>query len=309
MPSLKNIAIKASGKCMSKDMRTALRSRICPNTLWPYRNWLVNHEQRFIYCPIPKVACTSIKHWFMQTLGSSIEFEDISITHSHVDEHYSAARANWRLARKAINQYQRLAVVRNPWTRTVSGFIDKFVREDFNPQKAQVIEAIYTHRGHTLNRCDTLDWNTMGDTHKIPMDPSIPYQDGISFQEFSDYLCRTPDEQLDDHWRPQYLFLGRHDFQWILKFENLDKGVLDFEQALGVPHIALLRLHKACSKDLTHVPPLNRDVSAIPSGVLKENASQLSSQNLLNERLCALLGNRFATDVQQFRYTAPSLTV
>ena len=36
---------------------------------WPEKTYLVNHRLKLVYCPIPKVATSSIKLWFLSELG------------------------------------------------------------------------------------------------------------------------------------------------------------------------------------------------------------------------------------------------
>ncbi|WP_309381107.1 sulfotransferase family protein [Cerasicoccus frondis] len=308
MGNIRSIAIKAAGKCMSKSMRNQLRLAICPNTLWPYQTWLINPKHHFIYCPIPKVACTSLKHWFIHSLGEDIDFKDISEAHAHVDKNYTLLHTDRRQAKHAIHHYQRMVVVRNPWSRIVSGYIDKFVREPFNPPKADVMEAIYRRKGHQVNRTGTYIWKTMGQEIKMPMDPAIPYHEGISFQDFVEYLSLTPNRELDAHWLPQHSFLGKYQFQWVLKVEDLNHDVTQFENAINMPNIELARLHNADSKPAKQSLPPDSKLSALVSSELVDYSSKLKPHNLLTKELVEQLGERFAQDAKQFHYQPPKLS-
>ena len=61
---------------------------------WPDYNYLVNHDYRFVYCPIPKVACSSFKKLILQ-LNEPENFRRIIQGlsgvqfHIHIDHAYS----------------------------------------------------------------------------------------------------------------------------------------------------------------------------------------------------------------------------
>ncbi|MFX7776439.1 sulfotransferase family 2 domain-containing protein, partial [Acinetobacter baumannii] len=87
------------------------------------------------------------------------------------------------------------AFVRNPFTRVLSGFLDKIRRNQ--PQKAQILR-MSGRSGHDL---------------------SVE----ISFSEFIDAICAMPDSMLDVHWalQSQVIFLDSINYDFIGRFEQL----------------------------------------------------------------------------------------
>lgn len=67
--SLGESALKCAGRMLSPEARRWIRATVCPNTLWPFRNFLVSTRYRFVYCWIPKVGCTTVKTCARGTLA------------------------------------------------------------------------------------------------------------------------------------------------------------------------------------------------------------------------------------------------
>ncbi len=182
---------------------------------WIEKEYLVEHQNKVIYCPIAKNACTLLKNVLIEISDKQEDFKksDLKI-HKYIDCNKNV----FQLDRfDYINQddYFKFVILRNPFKRLVSTYADKFVnRLDKNdPHALPAIEEIYQYFG---------------------LEPD--FKKSITFSQFVDYLLRTEDCQLDSHWRPQSIYFASNlvKFDYIGQFENLDRVITDLEQKLNV---------------------------------------------------------------------------
>ena len=194
-----------------------------PDNYYYERGYLINQDHHFIYCPIPKVACSSFKK-FMVSLSDLENKETIlslpqSLFHSYIS--HTLTLSSNQSCKDAIgmlkgSQYFKFAFVRNPWERLTSAYLNKFVspirhKQSNLPLAKEVIENIYRLNDLTVN-----------------------YEESITFKQFVEYISVTDDQDLDGHWQPQYLFLGDTQFDFIGRFENLEKDFAYLQQKLGL---------------------------------------------------------------------------
>jgi len=90
------------------------------------RNWLlVNDNHKFILCPIPKVAATSLETWFMDSIGKKIIGRKI---YKVIREYRKKNKDRFYDLNKLysyFNKYFSFIVVRNPYNRLISAYINK----------------------------------------------------------------------------------------------------------------------------------------------------------------------------------------
>lgn len=143
------------------------------------------------YCPIPKNACSSVKHALLAELKIDLAGQ---LLHDRLP-----TPGNWqvepgelrRLPDSPTPSVHRLpgafafAVVRHPLDRLVSAFADKVL-----------------HGAPGL----TPDWYALR-----------------HFPDFVHRIVSTPPEALNEHMRPQSCFLGRLPFDGFLRFERLQE--------------------------------------------------------------------------------------
>jgi hypothetical protein len=187
----------------------SFRSLVTNRLTWPEADFLVNHERKLIYCPIAKVACSSIKRWFLALAGEHVP-EDASI-------HKAARRHRMReqsalLALRALRdpRYFKFTLVRNPWSRLVSAYLNKFLR---------------------VNSCSTRFAEEMSRGSLPPRDDHGLVQ--ITFAQFVQHLAASNPARYDVHWRPQYLYLTGHRFDFVGRFEHLSDDFADLQRKLG----------------------------------------------------------------------------
>ncbi|WP_040896333.1 sulfotransferase family protein [Xenococcus sp. PCC 7305] len=174
------------------------------------RRYLINHKYKIVYCPIPKNACSLIKTTIVE--------------HSHDRDRYKKSNQDIHsytyINDKGVSlndisylnnpEYFKFVVLRNPFNRLVSAYIEKIARRK-NPVLfvKDVIKDVYKFSG---------------------LEPDI--EKSITFSQFIHYLARTEDIYLNQHWRPQYTFLGEglFKFDFIGQFEKLDSVISCLEQ-------------------------------------------------------------------------------
>ncbi|HIK31552.1 MAG TPA: sulfotransferase family protein [Oscillatoriales cyanobacterium M59_W2019_021] len=241
-----------------------------------YRHfYFVNHNHKFIYCSIPKNACTLFKRFTLEYSGDT-EFQN------HKDIHYYIAKHKTPIAMTDMSllnnpEYYKFTILRDPLERLVSAYLDKFVRWLPNIQETfalQVIKEVYESQG---------------------LEPD--YSKSITFSQFVHYVSTTNDILLDQHWKPQHLFLSDTKFDYIGKFEQLDEVIQHLEQKFN------LTVNRKVSKHQTNY---NRNLDELDyqdlyGEELKKRKLNPTAQNLYTPELKELVESKYELDLQIYK--------
>ena len=164
--------------------------------MWPEASYLVNHEYKFIYCPIMRVASTPLKSCCLRIAG--IDYTEESWGSADVPLRLQITDPNEAHRILKGNEYFKFVFVRNPFSRLVSAYLAAF---------------LYGYK-------NKMGRETILDVKKRLNLPDMDDEKRITFRHFVKYVCLT--EELNPHWKEQYLFLGNYTrFDFIGKFENL----------------------------------------------------------------------------------------
>lgn len=251
---------------------------------WPEKTFIVDHNYHFVYCPIPKVACSSFRRWAVELRESANKEEIMNLSldqlHAYVKKYFTLSDYSYSEAGKILesDKYFKFLFVRNPWYRLVSAYLDKFVKRQLPAHYVRdVIRTVYKRK------------------NKIP-----DYDKSITFQQFvEDYLMVTLNEDLNEHWQPQNYFLGDVNFDFIGKFENLAEDYQFIKSKLKI------------SLDL---PWLNKSISLQNSADSSENLSGFYPEHLrklpelpkykqfYSDNLIELVRSRYKQDIDKFEY-------
>lgn len=139
---------------------------------------LVNDKYRFLYCYTPKVACSNWKKILKVLDEGAIHPNDGVLDHFKdvkFLKHYSDDEIEERL-----ETYYKFTFVREPVSRLVSGFLNKF-REIPDFMRKTGVEVIMNYR-------------------KNP--PKFTKGDDVTFEEFIRYLLDKRPEKLNEHFMP-----------------------------------------------------------------------------------------------------------
>lgn len=175
---------------------------------WPFGTMLVAESHKLLYIPIAKCACTSLKCMMVEL--AAIERPDIA---AELDVHFITDQFNTGAqlkdmpmdqARRVLSseQYFKFGVLRDPFERLISAYLEKFVYERLN----------YSNLEHTRSVIAA-----------IQKKPDIDLQRGITFDQFIDHIVRQDPFDLDPHWRPQHLyFRGTPHISRLFRLENME---------------------------------------------------------------------------------------
>ena len=237
---------------------------------WPESNYLVNSHYRFIYCPIAKVACTSLKLWLLDVAGD--EPEKPFNEHVEVQRHSLRQVGNTAAVRLLGDSgYFKFAFVRNPWSRVVSAYLNKFL--SLNCTSQPVIQTL-RRRGRV---------------------PKLEAE--VTFREFIEFIARGNPRDYDEHWRPQYLFVNGNHFDLIGRFEHLAEDFALVQDRLGI-ETPLPR------NNVTQYAPQadNKIVADFTPSQLRERGAFPDYRRFYTPQLYDLVAKIYAVDIKQFGY-------
>lgn len=255
-----------------------------PEQVYPEKNFIVNEQNTFIYVPVPKAACSSIK---MMIFLLSCHEKDSDYRNEVLNKprllHYSALQpfllSNYShsMAQQLINDpsYFKFTIVRNPFSRLVSAYLSKLVRNQDLAITNPIVKTVYQQQN---------------------LEPD--YLKGISFRQFIHYVCNSEDQALNEHWRPQYRILGDINLDFIGRFERLKQELNFLQNKLNLP---------------SELPQINRtsyrpcqtqenyaDYDAI---TLRKLANFPHSKSFYDQDLIDLVQKRYSVDLEIFNYS------
>ena len=194
------------------EVKLAMASQIWPkgrgNGLrWPYGSMMVSETNKLFYIPVAKCACTSLKSMMVNL--AAVDRPDIA---TELGVHLVTDRFNTGVqlkdkpidkARKilASDQYFKFSVIRDPFQRLVSAYMEKFVYKRHGDRNLLHTRAVISAAQGT---------------------DDIDLDQGISFDQFLAYILSQDPFELDPHWRPQHhYFLGVPHMSRIFRLENI----------------------------------------------------------------------------------------
>ncbi len=219
------------------------------------QNLVICHKYKFIYCPIPKNACSSILKWILmleedeqigdpslrgrEGLSSRGDNPDPSLRrreglsgqaeHDYIHTNKTLKRISMSKFLKNINtkykDYYSFVVLRNPHDRVLSAFKDKFIRSTI-----------------TLGKWHRTPWQRVALYTNLRPNSS----DDITFREFIDFIDPNEKKFLngEPHWRSQLLLAGIFSekniyadwiYDKVILMENLDTDFKEIFDTLNIP--------------------------------------------------------------------------
>lgn len=200
---------------------------------------LINLEKKFILFTNAKCGGTTLKRWFLDSLDLENTFsstfqlnknygllflfkwykyrffchdlEKIKHSNSYLRKFIKIYRkCTIRDIKSHVNDHSflRIAVVRDPFDRLVSGYVDKFCGDDLN--LSYVKEVIEEISAKDLNG-----------NHEI------------TFAQFVDYLLRKDLIDVDPHWRPQTYILKGIDLDEVIELKDMSSKLPELSSKLG----------------------------------------------------------------------------
>ena len=176
------------------------------------KNYLVNFSERFkcIYVEVPKTGCTTIK----RALQLAELDGDASKIPKNVHDRSLSPLLSPRHDREAFDAawddpaYVNFAFVRNPYTRTLSAYLDKIVINDWERERRLPALGF---------KADAL----------------------VSFVEFLQRVAEQEPREMDIHWAPQHLLVGPHEntYDRIFRFETFRDAATRLFSEIGIDQV------------------------------------------------------------------------
>jgi hypothetical protein len=215
-----------NGKKMTHAQRVvAEASQIWPqgnsNGLrWPHGSMMVSEKHKILYVPVAKCACTSLKSMMVELAGIEQHGKAIQFGVHFVTDRFNTGvqlkdktmKLAWQIL--ASDQYFKFSVIREPFERLVSAYLEKFVYNRKNKRNQLHTRPVISH---------------------VQGSDDIDLQRGISFDEFVEYIIAQDPMDLDPHWRPQHLYMeGVQNMSKIYRIEDIAELETYLRQHFGV---------------------------------------------------------------------------
>lgn len=188
----------------------------------------------FVYAPVPKVACSSLKTLILALLRDLVPQlptftdSDEEQVHFHLfmDNLNSMARFHSHESNEILlcPDIFKFTFVRNPFHRIASAYLNKFVTERTNSNQwlhtRPTFESIYGEETDLL-------------------------RDSVSFRQFIGYLCSARDADLDKHFAPMHQIVKIPLMNFVGRLETIEQDYATLRERLALPAMALPHLNRS----------------------------------------------------------------
>uniref|UniRef100_A0A3Q2YHY7 Carbohydrate sulfotransferase n=1 Tax=Hippocampus comes TaxID=109280 RepID=A0A3Q2YHY7_HIPCM len=166
--------------CSQKNMPRSLWSLTPQQRKTLLQHVLVNDEYRFLYCYVPKVACSNWKR-VLKVLGGALESVDVKIKMDHRSDLTFLSSLKPEGIRYRLQHYFKFMFVREPMERLLSAYRNKFGEIESYQRKygAEIVKRYRKSRGGKGSRVAG---------------------DDVTFAEFVRYLLDEDVERMNEHW-------------------------------------------------------------------------------------------------------------
>ncbi|MCE9528608.1 MAG: sulfotransferase family protein [Planctomycetales bacterium] len=279
-----------------------------------------------VYCPIEKVGCSSLKMWWADLLEGGTdpyfgknEFGQTTnfIDHGGLNKSFRLQNQSRQLARRPLTEegWFRFVFVRNPWSRLVSAFVNKFPMSHQCLGSQELVQPVFqaVHRrwkrnplmtaGRVVSQSPSLLSVKRG--LRMTLLPLLQgakaWSDEMTFRHFIEFL-RTQhldSDNSDLHWRPQYRFLGSVSFHFIGRFERLGEDLRTISHLLGIK--AKLPALNATNYAKEEAVPADCFADA-PLSQLRSLAAIPCYRKFYTRELQQQVADLYRRDIEQFGY-------
>ncbi len=248
------------------------------------RRLIVNHEYRFIYCPIHKNASTSMLAALFQLAKGRrkkalTDVSDLQIR-TYISLNHSLSNYTYASATDFLSSdYFKFTIVRNPWARLVSTYANYFVRlplEKHTVSKMAKVVASYEY-GDEADR----------------------YLDKITFEQFVKYVFAKKDNEINPHCVSQTQYLAEIGYDYIAKMENLNLNLLHIREKLKLP-IELGRKNKTAYS--ASCDDYDDCYNLTPSQIRNLEGGIPLYKKFYNSELVEMVRQRYTEDIEKLGY-------
>jgi len=174
----------------------------------------------------------------------ALTYTDVTCDDENLRDFISAYSRCYKLHHTGFFSSRRIfkfAVIRNPYDRIVSCFLDKFCGEDLCQRWVQeVIEHVNPTSGN------------------------------ITFNEFLNYLLTADASEMNSHWRPQSYLLDQIQIDKFVRLEELDNDLPNVEKILNLSSIRGVKKRRQATPHSGFEEKCNIDCSELSNIALIE---------------------------------------
>lgn len=177
-----------------QEIRNRTISAVCRQKGMPHSVWalspqqrktllqhvLVSERHRFLYCYVPKVACSNWKR-VLKVLSGALESVHVPLKMDHKRDLLFLADLPPEQIRYRLQHYFKFLFVRDPMERLLSAYRNKFgeIQEYQRKYGAEIVRRYRKNPGKAVG-------------------------DDVTFAEFVRYLLDEDVERMNEHWMPVY---------------------------------------------------------------------------------------------------------
>jgi hypothetical protein len=245
---------------------------------WPNDQVFTVENARILYIPIAKNACSSLKRLMVEL--SDLPGRDAMLKgdiHSATDKARNGIQLKDRdenAARRLLADpgYLRFTVLREPFDRLVSAYLEKFVvNRDGAGNRETARPVVAAVQGVPPGEAD--------------------FETGITFRQFAEFIL-TATDRLDPHWCPQSDYLAEVPLGRLYTIEGLDLLQRDLTRHCG----AAVRIDHANRSREGRLETVPGAADRTPAELARE-ARRLSSESFFDAALRSRMTQRFALDI------------
>ncbi|KAK1174796.1 carbohydrate sulfotransferase 14-like [Acipenser oxyrinchus oxyrinchus] len=206
----------------NRTIRTMCGQKNMPHSVWTLppiqrrtvlQHILVSDKHKFLYCYVPKVACSNWKR-VVKVLNGALENVDVKIKMDHKNDLVFLADLKPEEIKYRLKTYFKFMFVRDPMERLLSAYRNKFGEIEAY-QKRYGVEIIKRYRKN----------------------PGKTNGDDVTFAEFLHYLLDEDVEKMNEHWMPIYNLCQpcAVTYDFIGSYERLHQDAQHVLQQIGAP--------------------------------------------------------------------------
>ncbi|KAM9848298.1 carbohydrate sulfotransferase 14 [Aulostomus maculatus] len=200
----------------SQNMPRSIWSLTPPQRKTLLQHILVNDEYHFLYCYVPKVACSNWKR-VLKVLSGALENVNVNIKMDHRSDLQFLSSLKPDEIRYRLKHYFKFMFVREPMERLLSAYRNKFGEIESYQRKygAEIIKRY--RKGYNKN--------------------AVVKGDDVTFAEFVRYLLDEDVERMNEHWMPVYNLCQpcAVSYDFIGSYEYLESDAETVLQRIGAP--------------------------------------------------------------------------
>ncbi|XP_023650141.1 carbohydrate sulfotransferase 14 [Paramormyrops kingsleyae] len=240
----------------NRTIRTVCSQKNMPRSVWSLsplqrrtvlQHILVNDDYRFLYCYVPKVACSNWKR-VLKVLSGALDNVDVNIKMDHKSDLVFLADMQPEEIRYRLQHYFKFLFVREPMERLLSAYRNKFGEIEAYQRKygVEIVRRYRKGGGRTTG-------------------------DDVTFAEFVRYLVDEDVERMNEHWMPVYNLCQpcAVPYDFVGSYERLQSDGHYVLQRVGAPPNVHFPERQSWYRPIS-VETLQYYLCSLPQALLKE---------------------------------------